>query len=160
MRDSRLPIVVALTAPICVVTALLASISAAESAGGTLRAGRAPQNLAEAAGAARADLVIRYLREGQDPARVYPVHPDVISSAVLHATALEAAMWSRQLELIELLDRQGAIPRGPARQALACLADDLGVDDVVEYLSADGAPDCVAERELKRVMARTIRPAD
>jgi hypothetical protein len=29
------------------------------------------------------------------------------------------------------------------------------VDDVVEYLSAEEAPDCVPEQELKRVMART-----
>src|SRR5688572_10703798 len=160
----RLPRVlsVAVAAPPCVALLCALGVGIAERSGGTLFAAPQPANLAEAAGADRADLVVRFLRAGQDPARVYPIHGDVISSAVLHATALEAAIWSRQLEMIELFDRAGAIPpRGDARRALACLAADLRVDDVVEYLAAPDAAPCVPEEALNAVMARTshgLRP--
>jgi hypothetical protein len=141
----------------CVVLLGALGVGIAERSGGTLFAAPTPANLAEAAGADRADLVVRFLRAGQDPARVYPIHRDVISSAVLHATALEAAIWSRQLEMIELLDRAGAIPpAGDARRALACLAADLRVDDIVEYLSLPDAAPCVPEQALNAVMARTV----
>ena len=65
-------------------------------------------------------------------------------------------MWSRQLEMIELLDREGAIPpEGGTRRALKCLAFDLGVDEVAEYLAtADDAP-CVPEEARTAVMSRT-----
>jgi len=134
----------------------LAAIAAAESAGGTWLTARTPANIAEAAGTARADLVVRFLEAGQDPARVYPLHPDVISSTVLHATALEAAVWSHQRPLIELLDRKGAIPGG-GRHALACLAADVGVDDIVGYLSPAAPPDCVRGEAMGQVTARTPR---
>jgi hypothetical protein len=132
----------------------LAAIAAAETAGGTWLAARAPANIAEAAATARADLVVRFLDAGEDPARVYPLHPDVISSTVQHATALEAAVWSHQRPLIELLDREGAIP-GTGRHALACLAADVGVDDIVAYLAPGAPPDCVRGEAIGRVTART-----
>ena len=134
----------------------LAAIVAAEGSGGTWLAARLPANIAEAAGTARADLVVRFLEAGQDPARIYPLHPDVISSTVRHATALEAAVWSHQRPLIELLDRKGAIPGG-GRHALACLAADVGVDDIVAYLSPDAPPDCVRGEAIGHVTARTPR---
>ena len=134
----------------------LAAIAATEGAGGTWLAARTPANIAEAAGTARADLVVRFLDAGQDPARIYPLHPDVISSTVRHATALEAAVWSHQRPLIELLDRKGAIPAG-GRHALACLAVDVGVDDIVAYLSPDAPPDCVRGEAIGHVTARTPR---
>ena len=134
----------------------LAAIAAAEGAGGTLLAARAPANLAEAAATARADLVVRFLEAGEDPARVYSLHPDVISSTVRHATALEAAVWSHQRPLIELLDREGAIP-ADGRHSLACLAADVGVDEIVAYLSPGVPPDCVRGEAIGHVTARTAR---
>jgi hypothetical protein len=154
----RLPrmLTVALAVPPCLALLCALGVGIAERSGGTLFAAPAPANLAEAAGAARADLVVRFLGRGQNPSDVYPIHRDVISSAVLRATALEAAIWSRQLEMIELFDRAGAIPPGSsARRALACLAADLNVDDVVEYLADAGAAPCVPEQALNAVMART-----
>jgi len=147
---------IALAVPLAITAIGLGAIALSERVGATLLDGRAPANLAEAGASARADLVIRFLRAGEDPARVYPVHQDVISSAVLEATALEAAIWSRQLEIVELLDREGAIPHdGGTRRSLACLALDLGVDDVAEYLAAADAAPCMPEQALQAVMART-----
>ena len=160
MPGIRHLIAVAVAVPLVGVTIYLGAIAAAERAGGTWSAARAPANLAEAAGSARADLVVRFLREGQDPARVYPLHPDVISSIVRHATALEAAIWSRRLPLIELLDREGALPEGADRRALACLAADIEVDDVVAYLSPDGAAACMPGEALEGVLARTRGAGD
>ena len=134
----------------------MAAIAGAEGAGGTWLAARTPANIAEAAATARADLVVRFLDAGEDPRRVYPLHPDVISSTVRHATALEAAIWSHQRPLIELLDREGVIP-DDGRQALACLAVDVGVDDIVGYLSPAAPPDCVRGEAMGQVTARTAR---
>jgi hypothetical protein len=88
---------------------------------------------------------------------VYPLHPEVISSTVRYATALEAAVWSRQLPLMKLLDREGAIPGGGGREALACLAADVGVDDIVAYLTPVAPPVCPRGEAMGRVTARTKR---
>src|SRR3954464_5478697 len=67
----------------------------------------APANIAEAAGLANASEVLRLLRSGEDVSRVMPVRPDIISSAIPRITALEAAVWSRHVELVHMLDREG-----------------------------------------------------
>lgn len=153
MRAHRLVIACAAAAPLCLVTIYLVAVSLTEAGGAALLAARSPANLAEAAASGRADLVLRLLRQGERADAVYDVHPDVISSAVRQATALEAAIWSRQLELVELLEREGAIAPD-VRRALACLAGDLGVDDIAEYLGpAD--PACVPDEALEAVVART-----
>lgn len=157
MRDHRFVIACVAALPLCVVTIYLAAVSLTEAGGGSLLAARAPANVAEAAASGRADLVLRLLRHGERADAVYDVHPDVISSAVRRATALEAAIWSRQLELVELLDREGAIPHAE-RRALACLAGDLGVDDVAEYLGPV-EPACVPDEAYNAVAARTAREA-
>ncbi len=107
---------IALAAPLGVAAALLIVVAAGERLGATPFAGVVPANSAEAAGMASAADVLRFLRPGEDPNRVYPVRPEIISSAVRRATTLEAAMWSRQVELMQLLDREGAIV-GPDQRA-------------------------------------------
>jgi hypothetical protein len=132
------------------------AVAAAERGGGSLFAGPSPANLAEAAASGRGDDVVRRLRAGEDAFRVYDLRPDVISSSVQRATPAEAAMWSRQLLMIHLLDRGGAI--GDAqRPELACLASDLGLDDVVEYLSPAAPPTCNPQAARDRVLSRTAR---
>jgi hypothetical protein len=66
----------------------------------------------------------------------------------------EAAMWSRQLELVQLLDDQDTITRED-RSALACLAADLKVEDVAEYLAPEGTGHCVPTQTLERIIARS-----
>jgi len=153
---TRLPLAcaVALLVPLCAALAWLVLVTGGERLGAAPFAGLAPRNSAEAAGLARAADVVRFLRMGEDPRHAYAVRPEVISSAVLRVTTLEAAMWSRQVELVKLIDGQNAIDRDE-RAALACLAVDLGVDDVAEYLAPDGTRHCEPGQALERVIARS-----
>jgi hypothetical protein len=152
----RLPlaIAVALLVPIGIATAGIAWVAAGERAGARPFAGLVPQNSAEAAALANAGDLLRFLRRGEDPHVVYPVRPDVISSAILRATTIEAAMWSRQVEMIKLLDREGLI-RDNERALLTCLAVDLQIDDIVGYLAPEGSSTCEPGQALARVTART-----
>lgn len=153
---SRLPLActLALLVPLCGATAGILLVALGEHAGAAPFAGLTPQNSAEAAGMGRAGDVVRFLRDGDDPRRIYSVRPEIISSAVRRATTLEALMWSRQLELVQLVDRLAAFDDAE-RAALACLAADLEIDDVVEYLSPDGAGHCAPGQALERVFARS-----
>jgi hypothetical protein len=150
----------ALALPACAAFAAVLAIAGAERAGRGVLAGAPPSNLAEAAATGRADDVVRRLRRGEDPQRVYDLRPEAISSVVLKATTLEAAIWSRQRLMIELLDREGAIVDEAHRRELACLAADLDSPDVVEYLSPGGAPGCARGEVFNRVLARTPRRED
>jgi hypothetical protein len=143
-----------LAAPIVLAIALLTVITAGELAGYTPFAGIIPRNSAEAAGLANAHDVLRFLQAGEDPHRIYPVRPEIISSSVQYATTLEAALFARQLELIKVLDTRGAITAAD-RPALLCLASDLRVEDVVEYLAAGRSVDCREGKALETLQART-----
>jgi hypothetical protein len=147
--------VAALVTPVVLATALVAWIAAGERLGGAPLAAIPPANSAEAAAMGAAAEMLRLLRSGNDPNRVSPIRPELISSAVLRATTLEAAVWSRQVQLIELLDREGAIVGADARRHLACLALDIGVDDTAEYLWPDAASQCEDGSALERVLERT-----
>ena len=153
---TRLPLAcaVALLVPLCAATAGIVLVTAGERAGLAPFAGLEPQNSAEAAGLADAGDVLRFLQKGEDPRQVYTIRPEIISSAVRRATTLEAAMWSRQLELVQLLDRRDAFDQDE-RAALACLGADLRVDDIVEYLAPDGTGYCEPGEALERVHARS-----
>jgi hypothetical protein len=113
----------------------------------------APANIAEAAGLANAAEVLRLLRSGEDVSRVLPVRPEIISSSIPQISALEAAVWSRHVELIHMLDDQGVI-LGGQRHRLACLAADLKIDDIVKYLSPDAPPACVAGQVEQEILGR------
>jgi hypothetical protein len=111
------------------------------------------RNSAEAAAAGDAAMALRLLRMGDNPTRIYPIRSGVISSQVLSATTLEAAMWSRHIELIRALDREGAIVDQDQRRQLACLALDLDLPDVASYLAPDQT--CVRGAAVKRIIARS-----
>jgi hypothetical protein len=145
----------ALAVPPCLAIACLLTVAIGERGGATVFGAVPPANLAEAAATARGDDVVRRLALGEDRFRVYPLRPEAISSTVLFATPIEAAMWSKQLMMIHLLDRGGAIRDAAHRQEMACLAADLDAGDIVEYLSPAGTPDCVRDEARRRVVART-----
>lgn len=113
-----------------------------------------PRNLAEAAAAGNAAEVLRRLHGGDDPRREYLVRPQFISSTVQHASMLEAAMWSRRVQMFIMLDRAGVLEDGKRRE-LTCLAQDLALPDVAEYLARGDATPCEPTRALSRVLART-----
>lgn len=151
----RLPILFALVIalPMVAATAWAIVIAAGE------RTGRAPfastpfRNSAEAAAAGDAAGMLRFLRFGDNPTRVHAVRPDLISSAIVRVTTLEAAMWSRRVNMIRTLDREGAIIGNDQRHELACLALDLDLDDVADYLEPGAS--CVPDEAMKRVVARS-----
>ena len=131
----------------------LASVALVEGAGGLLFAVPSPANIAEASALGRADLVYRYLRDGSDPLRIYPVDAHVISTAVRHVTPVEAAVWSRQVQMMQLYEAVGALRDPRTRRHVACLASDLDAQEIVEHLSG-AEPACAAEQAIGAIMAR------
>lgn len=148
---------VAIAGPALIATILIVAFSGLELLGRTPFAVGPFRNVAEAAGMGAASDVLRMLGNGEDPNRVMPVRGEIISSSVKQATALEAAIWSRRRELLELLDRRGAIVDMQTRRHLACLASDLNAVDIAEYLSPHASADCVRGHELEAVLDRTRR---
>lgn len=148
-------IAAALAAPLCAMLAWLTIVTAVERTGGRAFAGDFPRNLAEAAATGRADDVVRRLGYGEDPYRVYDVRPEIISPSILKASLLEAALWSRQVQMVDMLSREGVLYSADQRHDLACLAADISLGDVVDYLSPGTAPACTPGDAVKRVMART-----
>ena len=112
----------------------------------------APRNIAEAAGLGSAADVWRLADAGDEATRVYPVRREIISSAVPYATALEAAVWSRRVQLVQLLNDRGMLP--PAeRDRLTCLARELHSSDIEDYL-AGGRQVACNESVVAQVTAR------
>jgi len=151
--DWRVAARAATAGPLVVSLAIVLGFAAAERVGRPVLTYAPPANLAEAAALANAGEVLRRLRAGEDPAAIQPVRPDAISSAVPLASAHEAAIWSRRVELVALMAREGALPTEPPLH-LVCLAVDLGVDDIVAYLSPGAPPLCEPGAATARVMAR------
>ena len=100
---------------------------------------------------------MRLLRERQDPHAILPLSPDVISSTVTRASAVEAAVWSRRFQLVELLDREGVLTDPAERHNLLCLARDVRVDEIVAYLAKTDIAPCEEGRALAAVLARSPR---
>jgi hypothetical protein len=113
-----------------------------------------PRNIAEAAGMGNSAEVLRMLQVGADPAQVLPVRPEIISSAITQVTAYEAAIYSRRVQLVRLLDRQVPISAA-SRQELACLARDVDVDDIVEFLAPADANGCEPGAARQRIAERS-----
>ncbi len=152
----RLMLAVVAAVPIAVVTLGVLRFAVYESAGETPWSLGPPRNIAEAAGLGVGSEILRMLREGQDPHRVWPVRREVISSTITRVTAIEAAVWSRKAQVIELLDREGVLADPSARQRVFCLSRDLPVDEISDYLTKAGplAP-CTPGQVLESVLARS-----
>jgi hypothetical protein len=116
-------------------------------------ADRRVMNSAEAAALGNVADMVRFLDLGENPMRVLPVRPRFISSSIPLATTVEAALWSRSPELVRLLDERGALA-GSTRRELACLAADLDLPEVVDYLDTAGDRECEPGAALARIVAR------
>src|SRR5262245_50313516 len=145
---------IGVAAPAVLATVAVLAFSALEISGRTPSALGPPRNIAEAAGMGAASEVLRLLDYGEDPNRVLPVRREIISSTITKVTAVEAAVWSHHREMMELLDRRGAIVD---RRYLICLTRDIGDDDILAYLSKSEspAPDCVHGEALTAVGKRS-----
>ena len=144
-------VVIAVMAPALAGTCLVLAVAGAEMFGATPLS-VVSRNIAEAAAMANAADTLWFMQRGADPSRIEDVRPEIISSQITRLTALEAAVWSRQPELLALLDRRGAIG-GDVRNALACLARDLEADEIVEYLERGSVPACEAGAATRAVEA-------
>jgi hypothetical protein len=156
MSDSGLPrgLVLATLVPTVIGVIVLIAFVVAEIAGSTVFIYGPAQNLAEAAAIADAGAVLRRLRAGEDPSAVVMVRPEVISSSVARVNAIEASIWGREVELVKLLDREGAID-AMQRTYLACLSQVLRADAITEYLAPSGTDGCNGEEILARIQARS-----
>jgi hypothetical protein len=141
MTDSRQTrmLAIGVAAPVVLATIAVLAFTAFEVAGHTPSAIGPPRNIAEAAGMSEPSEVLRLLDFGEDPNRVMPVRGEIISSTITRVTAVEAAIWSHHREMVELLDRRGAVVD---RQHLICLTKDIGDDDILAYLTGGRDPDC------------------
>ena len=148
---------IAVALPPAVGTAAVVAFVALELSGRTPSSPEVPRNVAEAAATGAASEVLRLLRSGDDPHRVWVVRDEFISPAVTRVTGLEAAVWNRQSRILWLFDREGVIVDDETRQYLTCLAHDIAAPEVVEYLSPGRLPDCVRGAALERVMQRFRR---
>ena len=98
--------------------------------------------------------MLRRLQQGESPSRIVVIRPEIISGAETRVTTLEAAVYSRKVQNVRLLDDRGAIVGADTRQALACLAQDLEATDIVEYLSPGSAPACEPGAARVRIRSR------
>ncbi|HEY1303460.1 MAG TPA: hypothetical protein VGF24_07935 [Vicinamibacterales bacterium] len=144
--------------PPCAATFALIVFVIVESSGHTISSEGPLRNLAEAAAMGSSSEVVRLLAAGEDPNRMVTVRPYVISSSITRVTALEAAVWYRSALLMKVLDRAGAIVDRDSRDHLTCLAGDLGVDEIVSYLSPKDPPRCVPGETLDAILARSKEP--
>ena len=141
--------------PVVAMTVAIAFFTVSETLGHTPFSLGSLRNIAEAAGLGSGPEVLRLLRQGEDPNQVLPVRGEIISSSLTRVTALEAAVWSRRVELVKLLDANGAIKGDESRHHLACIARDINAADILEYLAPTGA-ECVPEEHMNLVAKRTV----
>jgi hypothetical protein len=95
------------------------------------------------------------LRRGSNPAAIVDIAPDVISPAIRRVSALEAAIWSRRVQLVRLFEREQVIRDDATRGHLACLAADLRVVEIVEHFPRRLSSRCEPGMTARRIEART-----
>ena len=156
MRRTGVLLAATVTLPLVATAAWVLAVVVGERTGHRPFASPPFRNSAEAAAAGDAATMLRMLRQGDNPTWVHQVRPDLISGAIVRVTTLEAALWSRQIDMVRALDRAGAILDGEQRRELACLARDLDQPEVAEYLAPAAA--CVDNQAMKRVLRRSAGP--
>ena len=118
-----------------------------------------PQNIAEASGMGSAADIWRFFDQGEQPERVYDIRPEIISPQVTRASAVEAAIWSREVDVVRFLVERGALSAPAARRRMACLGAELGTKDIVEYLDPAHGAGCDGGSVADEIAARTIGAA-
>src|SRR5690349_5075811 len=104
------PAVKATLAPVVVASCAIVRFIAAETAGLDPLSYGYPRNIAEAAGLGSGADALHLASEGDSPLRIHPVRPEIISPAVRFASGFEAAVWSRRVQLVQLLDERFPMP--------------------------------------------------
>jgi hypothetical protein len=151
------PAAVAVTLPLVAATALVLVFAVSEMAGEAPFTYSRPRNIAEAAGMGIGAEVLRRLKAGEDPQRLFDVRRTLISSEITRVTALEAATWSRRVEMVRMLDRRRLIDDPATRRHLTCLAADIEAADIVALLGPEHAASCEPGAAVRRVAARSVQ---
>jgi hypothetical protein len=139
-----------------IMTASAAVLTVALTDGVSLAPGSSarPRNIAEAAVMGRAAEVVRFLRAGETPTKIYEVRGGVVGP-VRFVTAFEGAVWSGRAEMIRLLERESAALDAAARRHLTCLSLDVEQPHLAEYMTPISPPACESGRSLALLTART-----
>lgn len=159
MDDGRIEVpgraaVTVLALPIVAAMLLLGVIAVLEMRGVVLFPEVQPRNVAEAASWGLAAETMRRVATGERPSAMYQVRPQFISAEVTEVTAIEAAIWSRQVALVALLADAGAIEGAEQRAHLACLARDASAPEVANYFDPDQTCEPLAAFERVRTRSR------
>jgi hypothetical protein len=158
MKRRTVVALVFVTVPLLAATGAMLWVAASERSDPAFFPLNGPRNSAEAAAMGNIAAMLQFLRIGNDPTRVYPVRPAIISPEVRWVTTLEAALWSKHEETIYILDREGFLVGEVQRRHLACLALDLEREEIAEYLAP--ASTCVEGEAMKHVVARDMPGED
>lgn len=128
--------VVALGAPLVAGMALLLSVVISERMSlGWFGRPFDHVTLSEAAGIPRASIVLKLIRKGANPNSRYAINRGVVGNDhPLLLTPLEAAVMSRELAVVKLLDANGARRDAAVTARLIQLAKMRHADDITAYL--------------------------
>ena len=153
MNRAPTSVACAVAIPVVAATVGVLLFAAVEVAWRTPLAYDRPRNIAEAAGMANGSEVLRFLRSGEDPTVVMEVRPENISASVSRVTALEAAILSRRIRLVQLFGRERALVDSDQRERLACFAAELNEQGIADYLAPGGAA-CDPAGVYQEILAR------
>jgi hypothetical protein len=145
-----------LALPAVIVTAFTLSVVLGERAGfEPLSYGR-PISLAEAAARANLSELARLSASGADSHRVYPMRSSYTDFGISAATLAEAAVLSKNVAVVQYVERFGLPDDADSRASLLCLSRDIGADDVTKYLAAHIADSrCAPGAAIGALRART-----
>jgi hypothetical protein len=158
MKRRTVVALVFLTVPLLAATGTMLWVATTERSDPAFFPRNGPRNSAEAAAMGNLAAMLQFLRIDNDPTRVHPVRRGIISPDARWVTTLEAAIWSRREETIDILDREGFLVGADTRRYLACLALDLGREEIAEDLAPSRT--CVEDEVMKQVIARDMPGED
>jgi hypothetical protein len=84
-----------------------------------------PANVSEAAATGAAARAIRFIVNGEDPNRPWPIREGVLGSTPYRVDAIDAAILGRRPEIVEVLRQHGALVTDAVRSACLIRAVDL-----------------------------------
>ena len=120
-----------------------------------LSAGR-PGSPAEAAARGNLPELARLSQFGVDPRRIYPIPPSYTDFSISAATLAEAAVLSKNVGVVQYVERLGLVPNADIHATLVCLARDIAADEVMRHLTATAAsPACTRGAAIAALRART-----
>lgn len=114
--------------------------------------------LSEAAATRDTGEIVRLIWRGDDPNVRWRVRRGLLSAVDEEVLPLEAAIRSRELEVVELLVDYGARVDDALRQQLACLAVQVNVEEIREFIDRLGEPLVGLERCHAKADTRKVCP--